>query len=54
MAKRTKDAENVYVSLVMVSLGAWKKTLAGHTVYKSGSILIPVSAHLSVFLRQYL
>ncbi len=33
-----KDAENVYAPLVMVSIGAGKRTLAGKTVYKNGSI----------------
>jgi hypothetical protein len=37
-SKCTKDAENVYAPLVMVSIGAGKRTLAGKTVYKNGSI----------------
>ncbi len=30
-----RDAENVYAPLVMVSIGARKRTLAGQTVYKN-------------------
>ena len=37
-SKSTKDAVNVYVPLVMVSLGAQERTLAGNTVYPYGSI----------------
>jgi hypothetical protein len=32
-----KDAENVYAPLVMVFIGARKRTLAGQTVYKNES-----------------
>ena len=37
-SKCTKDAENVYATLVMASIGAQKKTLAGQTGYPYGSI----------------
>ncbi len=33
-----KDAEHVYAPLVIVSIGAGKRTLAGKTVYNYGSI----------------
>jgi hypothetical protein len=32
------DAENDYAHLVMVSIEAWKRTLADKKVYKNGSI----------------
>jgi hypothetical protein len=34
----SKDAENVYAPLVMVSIWGWKRTLADKTVYQNGSI----------------
>jgi hypothetical protein len=37
-SKCIKNAENVYAPFVMVSIGARKRTLAGNTVYKNGSI----------------
>ncbi len=37
-SKCTKDPENVYAPLMMVSIGARKRTLAGKTVYNDGSI----------------
>ncbi len=37
-SKSTKAAENVYAPLVMVSLGARLRTLAGNAVYPCGSI----------------
>jgi hypothetical protein len=37
-SKCNKDAENVYAPLVMVSIGAQKRTLAGKTVYQNRSI----------------
>jgi hypothetical protein len=37
-SKCTIDAENVDAPLVMVSIGARKKTLAGQTVYKNRAI----------------
>jgi hypothetical protein len=36
--KCTKDAEQVYAPLVMVSFGAMWRTLAGQTVYHNESI----------------
>jgi hypothetical protein len=33
-----KGAENIYAPLVMLSIGARKRTLAGQTVYRNGSI----------------
>jgi hypothetical protein len=54
-SKSTKAAENVYETLVMVSIGAWLMTLAGNTVYPYGSIdtnFDPLS--FPVFIRQYL
>ncbi len=38
MSKCTKDAENVFALLVMVSIGALKRTLAGKTVHQNGLI----------------
>jgi hypothetical protein len=40
VSKCTKDAENLYAPLVMVSksIGSRKMALAGNTVYQSGSI----------------
>ncbi len=38
MSKCAKYAENVFALLVMVSIGALKRTLAGKTVYQNGSI----------------
>jgi hypothetical protein len=37
-SKCTRVAENVYAPLVMVPIGARKRTLAGQTVYKNESI----------------
>ena len=37
-SKSTTDAVKVYAPLVMVSLGAQERTLAGNTVYPYGSI----------------
>ncbi len=37
-SKCTIDAENVYAPLVMVSIVARKRTLAGKTVYINGSL----------------
>jgi hypothetical protein len=37
-SKCPKDAENAYAPLVMVSIGARKRTLANKKVYKNGSI----------------
>ena len=37
-SKSTTAANYVYDTLVMVSLGAWKMTFAGNTVYPCGSI----------------
>ncbi len=37
-AKCAKDAEHVYVPLVMVSIGGRKRTLVRKTVYQSASI----------------
>jgi hypothetical protein len=47
-SKCSKNVENVYAPLVMVSIGARKRTLAGNTVYKNG--MIPVSTHLCFHL----
>ncbi len=38
MKKCTKDAENVYAPLVMVSIWGWKRTLGDKTFYQNGSI----------------
>jgi hypothetical protein len=37
-SKSTTAAKNVYAPLVMMSLGAWKTTLAGNTDFHGGSI----------------
>jgi hypothetical protein len=37
-SKSSTAAKNVYTPLVMVSLGAWKTTLAGNTDFHGGSI----------------
>ncbi len=37
-SKSTNVAENVYKTLLMVSIGAWLMTPAGNTVYPYGSI----------------
>ena len=37
-SKSTKAAENVYVSLVMVSIGGRQRTVAGKRVHHNGSI----------------
>jgi hypothetical protein len=37
-SKSSTAAKNVYTPLVMVSLGAWKTTLAGNTDFHCGSI----------------
>jgi hypothetical protein len=37
-SKSTTAAKYIYDTLVMVSLGAWKMTFAGNTVYPCGSI----------------
>jgi hypothetical protein len=37
VSKCTKDSENLFAPL-MVSIGGWKMTLAGKTVYQNGSI----------------
>jgi hypothetical protein len=37
VSKCTEDTENTYAPLVMVLIGAQKRTLASHTVYKNGS-----------------
>jgi hypothetical protein len=53
--KYTKDAENVYAPLVMVSIRAWKRTLAVQTVKKwIESIDTMQLRPTSVFIRQYL
>jgi hypothetical protein len=38
MSKCTKDAENVYAPLAIVSTGSRKSILAGKIVYKNGSV----------------
>jgi hypothetical protein len=38
VSKYTKDAENVFALLVMVSIGALKRTLAGKTFHQNGLI----------------
>jgi hypothetical protein len=54
-SKCTKDAENVFDPLVVVSIGAGKRTLAGKTIYKNGSIVTrPDPPLFSVDTRQYL
>ena len=42
-----KDAEKVYAYLVMVSIGARKRTLAGHTVLKMDRLIL-VSTRLCI------
>jgi hypothetical protein len=37
-SKSSTAAKNVYTPLVMMSLGAWKTTLAGNTDFHCGSI----------------
>jgi hypothetical protein len=49
VSKCAKDAENVFAPLVIVSIGARKRTLAGKTVHQNGSI-----DATSVFISKYL
>jgi len=49
VSKCAKDAENVFAPLVIVSIGARKRTLAGERVHQNG--LIDAT---SVFIRKYL
>ncbi len=45
-SKCTKDSENIYAPFVMVYIGSRKRTLAGQTVYKNGSIDTIYDPHL--------